>query len=153
MTQDELRALRGEAEQELKQQYPGVVGVAMGFKVRGGELTDEIVLRVYVEEKKPSSVLRPEELIPPTYKGVLTDVLEVPRAPELVDATPCADRVSHSPLVGGITLSTLKRHGPAGIELGTLGFFVTLNGETAPYNIAAVSCETATFPVRVCSVP
>jgi hypothetical protein len=54
---------------------------------------------------------------------------------------PCADHDQHDPLVGGITISSLTAApSGGGIGMGTLGFFVTLNGETAPKNIAAVTC-------------
>jgi hypothetical protein len=47
-SQEELHKLRVEAERDFMVRYPGVAGVALGFKVRGGRLTDQIAFRVYV---------------------------------------------------------------------------------------------------------
>jgi len=78
MTPAELMRQRPEAEAELKR-FAGVVGVGVGVRERGGRLTDELVLRVYVEKKKPKYDLAPDKLIPATWRGVPTDVLEVSR--------------------------------------------------------------------------
>jgi hypothetical protein len=130
--------VRHEAERELGDR-PGVVAVALGYKVRGGEMTDVPALRIYVEEKKPAADLAPEELVPPEFGGMPTDVLEPPQVVEDVDATPCAERAPHSTLTGGITISTLKQ-GPDGkVELGTLGFMATIPGATPPHDIALVT--------------
>lgn len=133
-TQEELLVLRKEAEAELMK-YPGVFGVGLGVKERGGDLTDEIAFRVYVDEKKAPGQLRPEEMIPREYKGIPTDVL-LKRKTTQID---CEDHQQHSPLVGGITISTLKPDSVGNVSLGTLGFFATINGGAAPHNIALVT--------------
>src|SRR6266545_2430073 len=109
-SQEELHKLRVEVEREFMRRYPGVAGVALGFKVRGGKLTDQIAFRVYVHEKKPPSRLKKEEMIPDRYQDVPTDVLTVPRSVPDIDPTPCADRAQHGTLTGGITISNLKPH-------------------------------------------
>jgi hypothetical protein len=53
---------------------PGVVGVGLGVKETGGELTGEVAVIVYVEEKKPRSALSRSELLPDSVEGVKTDV-------------------------------------------------------------------------------
>ena len=53
---------------------PGVVGVGMGVKETAGELTGEVAVIVYVEQKKPRSALRQSELLPDSVEGVKTDV-------------------------------------------------------------------------------
>ncbi len=138
-SQEELHKLRVEVEREFMRRYPGVAGVALGFKVRGGKLTDQIAFRVYVHEKKPPSRLKKEEMIPDRYQDVPTDVLTVPRSVPDIDPTPCADRAQHGTLTGGITISNLKPHADGKVDLGTLGFFVTLPGVDPPYNIGLVS--------------
>jgi hypothetical protein len=130
--------VRREAERELGRQ-PGVVAIGLGYKVRGGELTDVPALRVYVEEKKPAADLAPDELVPPEFGGMPTDVLVPPRTVEDVDATPCADRSQHGTLVGGISISTMKRRATGGLGIGTLGFMATITGATPPHDIAAVT--------------
>lgn len=137
-TQEELLKLRPEVEQFMKQ-YPGVVGVGLGFKMRSGKMTEEIAFRVYVTEKKPLAQLKPEEVIPASYNNVPTDVLTVPRSVGHADTTPCADRAQHSPLIGGITITTLKPQADGTLGVGTIGFFATFAGVDPPYNIVLVT--------------
>ncbi|MBA3315742.1 MAG: hypothetical protein H0T47_20955 [Planctomycetaceae bacterium] len=56
----------------------GVVGVGLGVKETSGELTGEVAVIVYVEQKKPRTLLRRTELIPPDIEGVKTDVQRQP---------------------------------------------------------------------------
>jgi hypothetical protein len=137
--QEALRQLRIEAEREFMRRYPGVAAVALGFKVTGGKLTDQIAFRVYVREKKPPAQLKPEEMIPGHYQDVPTDVLTVPRTVPHVDTTPCADRSQHGTLAGGITINNMKADATGQFGVGTLGFFVTFPGVDPPYNIALVT--------------
>lgn len=137
-TQEELLKLRPEVEQFMKQ-YPGVVGVGLGFKMRGGKMTEEIAFRVYVKTKKPLSQLKTEEVIPSSHENVSTDVLTVPRNRSAADTTPCADRTQHSTLVGGVSISNLKQAADGTLGLGTIGFFATFAGTDPPYNIALVT--------------
>jgi len=52
---------------------PGVTGVDTGFKIIGGQRTDQIVIRVFVKEKKNV----PEaERIPQTINGIATDIIQ-----------------------------------------------------------------------------
>lgn len=57
-------------------QKANVVGVGVGFRERGGKLTDEIVLVVNVTHKVPGSQLAPEDFIPSEIEGVPVDVRE-----------------------------------------------------------------------------
>jgi hypothetical protein len=121
---------------------PGVVGIGLGYKVVGGELTDAVALQIYVEAKKPLTELAPDEVMPAEFRGMSTDVLEPRNYTNAADAQPCADRAQHGTLTGGITISTMVRIGTgpeAGIEAGTLGFMATIPGETPPHNIAAIT--------------
>jgi hypothetical protein len=43
---------------------PNVVGAGVGYRERGGEETDKIVVQVLVERKVPADELSAEELIP-----------------------------------------------------------------------------------------
>ncbi len=61
---------------------PRVTGMDVGFRERGGVLTSEIALRVYVSEKRPPEELAPGEAFPETIEGVRVDVIVFePRAP------------------------------------------------------------------------
>jgi hypothetical protein len=132
----DLLELRREAEAAFAN-YPGFLGVGIGFRVRGGQIVDEVTLRVYVSRKKPQPELRPDELIPSSFKNVPTDVLE----PHLMapEATSCEDQQQHGTLVGGITISTLKPDSHGLLGLGTIGFFATYAGEDPPYNVVLVT--------------
>lgn len=55
---------------------PGVTAVDVGFKIRGGKLTEEIAIRIFVRKKRPPSALASEEMIPGAISGVRTDVIE-----------------------------------------------------------------------------
>lgn len=129
MARPNLAAFIARAEAELGK-LPGVAGVSWGHKEMDGRTTEELALRVYVREKKPPEALPPSALVPAVFEGVPTDVLPI------IDATVplhCEDLIEHDPLVGGITISN------AYDEVGTLGFFATINGDDAWDNVVAVS--------------
>ncbi len=54
-----------------------VVGVGVGFRERGGKLTEQVVLVVSVTKKKPMSQLADADVIPPVIEGIPVDVREV----------------------------------------------------------------------------
>ncbi len=54
---------------------PGVERIGLGLKETAGEARAEYVFRVYVQQKKPLSELRPEEIIPAEIDGIKTDVV------------------------------------------------------------------------------
>ncbi len=54
-----------------------VVGVGLGYKVRGGRQTDEISLVVSVTRKVDPSALAAQDMIPRTLNGAQTDVVEL----------------------------------------------------------------------------
>jgi hypothetical protein len=135
-SEEELAALHREAVEEFKK-YPGVVGIAYGYKVKGGEVTQQLAVRVYVREKKDAAELPPEEMIPPEFKGFPTDVIKAPR---IVDSAGCEHTGTAPPLVSGISLSNLKPDAQGEYESGTLGFFATIDGVSGPDNVVLVSC-------------
>lgn len=54
-----------------------VVGVGVGLKQKGNELTDTVALVVNVKEKKGLADLSSNDVIPVELDGVVTDVQEV----------------------------------------------------------------------------
>ncbi len=56
---------------------PNVVGVGYGYKDKGGQRTDELCVVALVRVKLPKSSLKADELIPATFDGVSTDVVQV----------------------------------------------------------------------------
>ena len=92
----------------------GIQGLGIGEKVRAGESTGELALRVYVDQKRPIEEI--EHLVPSTIQvgsvEAATDVIEIgPIEPEIF-----SDRVR--PLRPGVSISR------AGDDPGTLGAFV-----------------------------
>lgn len=55
---------------------PFVTGIDMGTRYAGGEVTDDMAIRIHVRGKRPVEALKPEELVPPEIAGVPTDVVE-----------------------------------------------------------------------------
>jgi hypothetical protein len=56
---------------------PGVTGVGIGGRLRDGRPTGELVLKVFVERKRPAAELTPGQLLPEQFEGVGIDVSEM----------------------------------------------------------------------------
>ncbi len=94
-----------------------VIGVAVGFRRRDGELTDQHVLKVYVQRKQPLDRLRPEQRLPNalTVDGVEVelDIEEIetptvpPRARQLTIPRPADPHLAteRRPLAGGFSIA------------------------------------------------
>ena len=54
-----------------------VVGIGIGYRVAGGQRTDEVAIVVMVTEKKPFIQLSPEDILPDEIEGIRVDVQEV----------------------------------------------------------------------------
>ena len=103
-----------------------VVGVGIGHKVVGGEETDETCIVVFVERKVPPEALRRRDLVPPTLRGIRTDVVETGRfvARELAQAEEVSRTSRVRPAPGGVSLGHVR------ITAGTLGVLLrTVSGE------------------------
>jgi len=95
--------------------YPNVLGVATGRRIRGGELTDEICVQVFVERKVGPELLADRQRVPANVVGyaeeaIGTDVIEItlPQAHQ--------DTTRYRPVPGGCSI------GPeSSISAGTLG--------------------------------
>jgi hypothetical protein len=111
-------------EQQLRS-LAGVIHVSVGLRERGGAVTDDHAIRVYVREKLPLEQIAPAERIPPEIDGIPTDVNVVGE----VEFT--SDNARYRPLTGGVQISNriidLNDAG-TGTEMsrGTLGCFATL---------------------------
>jgi hypothetical protein len=73
---DKIKAVKDRVEQQLMS-LEGVIGVGVGLKKKNGALTDEVVIRVYVKQKKPMDNLKPEQVVPAQLEGHNTDVVEL----------------------------------------------------------------------------
>jgi hypothetical protein len=74
--QEQLRRVK-ERHKEAILAKPNVVGVGLGYKVRGKHKTDELSVVALVRQKLPKAGLAPEALVPPQIDQVPTDVVEV----------------------------------------------------------------------------
>ena len=75
-SQQSVIAVKETHKEELMDKS-NVVGVGVGYKVSGGERTDELSVTVLVREKVPAASLPPSALVAPQLGGVPTDVVEV----------------------------------------------------------------------------
>ena len=55
---------------------PGVVGVGVGLRQRGGQITEQVAIVVMVRRKHPPTGLPPADLLPTEIEGVPIDVQE-----------------------------------------------------------------------------
>lgn len=96
-----------------------VTGMGVGLRRRGGALTEERVLKVYVAHKRPMNDLRSETALPHTVPTAMGDAaidveeMPVPRIPPMHPHTPSHAsrlaaarlRVARRPAVGGASLA------------------------------------------------
>ena len=59
-----------EANEKLLLSKPHVIGLDVGYRIKGGRVTDERVVTVYVSRKVDKAELKKEHLIPRTLKIV-----------------------------------------------------------------------------------
>jgi hypothetical protein len=127
-TIEELVAIKRQVEQRYIDQS-GVTGIDVGYKEVGGELTDQIAVRVHVARKTDD--IPPDQRVPEEIHGAVTDVVE--RVYELhVTSVPArsllADAKHYSPLQGGVSMGPSRAIGGS-IFAGTLGA-VVIDNET-----------------------
>jgi hypothetical protein len=89
---------------------PNVVGLGVGYKVRGRHETDEISIMVMVRQKLSPLSLASEEMIPSEVDGISTDVIEVGELRSFQSRT---ERIRPAP--GGVSIGHYL------ISAGTLG--------------------------------
>jgi hypothetical protein len=76
MDSDKIREVKEKHTIDLLSKA-NVVGVAIGYKEKGGQKTEVPSLVVMVKEKVPLSKLKAHDVIPQEIDGVATDVREV----------------------------------------------------------------------------
>ena len=77
MIKEEQRDWSWEKTLESNKVPSACLGVAIGFRQIGGQITDTLSLVVMVTHKLPQGTLDPEEQIPLTIDGIPVDVQEV----------------------------------------------------------------------------
>lgn len=70
---EQIRLVKAKYEKGLLKKR-NVVGVGVGFRQKGGQFTDQVVLTVLVRQKQPLSELRQRDIIPSELDGVPVDV-------------------------------------------------------------------------------
>ncbi len=134
MRDEDYRLIKDRAAPQLFK-IPGVNIVGIGGREKAGQPTGERAIKIFVTEKKPIEALPPDEVIPRSVEGVLTDVVEGgPPRRSVVCGAPAAqstfpDIAPYEPLRGGISLAIEDQKG-----LGTIGCFLRdRNDATAIY--------------------
>lgn len=110
----------------------GVFHAAVGLKEVAGRATDTLCVKAYVRTKRSLAELSQDQVVPPSFGGVPTDVTEVPAGIRFT-----ADDASHRPLVGGIQVTNgIKVVDPQNLTVrmsrGTLGCFATRTSDGKP---------------------
>jgi hypothetical protein len=72
----EVKTVKDKYQAELLRKA-NVVGVAVGYREKAGQMTDQVALTVMVKKKVPLSQLDAKDVIPPQIEGVMIDVKEV----------------------------------------------------------------------------
>jgi hypothetical protein len=136
---------------------PGVSGVGLGGRRRDGRPTGELVLKVYVDRKRPLSELTPGETLPERFEGLGIDVGELgPIVPhtDTVDIGEAGttvwsaldvsvaheDSAKYRPLSGGVRILPAVDGG----LFGTLGCF--LEHQTDPTKVYGLTCHHVIAP-------
>ncbi len=71
-----IRAVKARHERKLMKKQ-NVVGVGIGFREVGGQVTEQLALSVMVSQKLPLDQLRRRDVVPRELDGVVVDVKEV----------------------------------------------------------------------------
>ncbi|MFI6148723.1 hypothetical protein [Streptomyces sp. NPDC051109] len=146
---EELVAVKERVEQQFLDQ-PGVTGIDVGYKEVGGQLTDQIAVRVHVARKTDDIPLA--ERVPAELGGFVTDVVErdyeLQVASRPVDMTALADTRHVSTLKGGVSMGP-SRSIDGSIFAGTLGAIVIDKATQAKAALTNfhVACVDSTFQI------
>ncbi|MBN2007516.1 MAG: hypothetical protein JXA21_29490 [Anaerolineae bacterium] len=121
MTQQNLSQVRQVSQQAIPDffQRRNVVGVGIGYKNSQGQATEQLGLIISVTQKLPAEQLAEQDLIPKSFGGLVTDVVETGR----IRAYPENPRLRYRPAQPGISI------GHHDITAGTLGLVVARNGQ------------------------
>lgn len=76
LTLAQIKAVKHAHQQRLLK-MANVIGLAIGYRSRGGLLTDELALIVLVDRKYSPEQLHPEDQLPAEIDGVPLDVQQV----------------------------------------------------------------------------
>ncbi len=105
----EMRKTKKASEADILK-MPGITGMDIGYKYVRGKKTDELAIRVFVEEKKD---VPKKERIPKKIDGIKTDVIQRkfvlhPLRLRAVDIEVKTDAGRYDPLKGGISIGPCR---------------------------------------------
>ena len=104
-----------------------VTGVDIGYKIKDGEFTDQLTLRIFVKKKVDKSILKKNQIIPKKYKNIETDIIEGEyHFQRNWSPNVASDLKQYEILKGGIQIATGKG------DTGTLGMLVKDNKTNRP---------------------
>lgn len=139
---DDFRATL-ERARETFSKLDGVLSVGFGQKSTGGRYKDDIAITVYVREKKTLEDIPPDQRIPPSFEGYVTDVKTV----LTVQPGGCNNDASYDSIQGGIQIVTGVEvtNNTLSSELGTLGCIVKKRGDSGRENVYLLSNKHVLF--------
>lgn len=84
--ESELNAALGELDKVRERwlKRPGVTAIDVGYRVKGGRLTDELAIRVHVKRKLPREALNEDDLFPGRLGDFVVDIIEAEYGPQIV---------------------------------------------------------------------
>ncbi|QPW59672.1 trypsin-like serine protease [Clostridium botulinum] len=91
-----------------------IVGIGLGYKIQKEILTSETCIAVFVSKKISDNELNPEDLVPPVYNGIKTDIVET----GVFNTMQLSKRIR--PVVGGCSIGPITSK-----YYGTMGCLVT----------------------------
>ncbi|MBW8687877.1 S1 family peptidase [Chitinophaga rhizophila] len=114
--------------EDVLKQIAGVHHISVGLKETEGRITDQLCIRIYVQEKKHHSALHAHEVLPSEINGIPTDVNVIP------GFSACVDENRYRPLKGGIQITNriiIRDENTFGTEVahGTLGCLARSNDD------------------------
>ncbi|MGL4847396.1 MAG: trypsin-like serine protease [Clostridium sp.] len=117
--------------------FKNVNGVGFGYKETNGLLTDIPCFKVLVEKKEDLSNLEKDDILPDTYKGFATDIIEVGII------TPYAFTTKIRPVEGGTSTSVTNQFIVGTLGCRTHGFVGTADEVYALSNNHVFSLENS----------
>ncbi|WP_147821680.1 hypothetical protein [Salidesulfovibrio onnuriiensis] len=133
-----IREKLPDMHEELKENYPNVVGVGVGPRFRDGMPQEETCLHVLVKSKIAPDALKDGESIPKVFHGFSVDVLEVGEAQLLARTS------KQRPLLAGYSGGGVYKDAHC---MGTLGSFVTKDERRFVLSNNHVLAANDLFPV------
>ena len=113
---EKIRKVKDQVQKAMFKKQ-NVVGVGIGRKITDGQVTDELCMKIYVEEKKHPSQVSARNRIEKEVNGIKTDVVGVGKIRFLA----CDQKTRKRPAYGGDSIGSCHSTAFGYIMAGTLG--------------------------------